>query len=86
MGLDLRPLKMRLIRIENAGKIQVLITSLTDTKLYPYEVFADLYHKRWPVEEDYKIIKCRIEMENFSGQSALSVYQEHDLGNCVTCK
>ena len=76
MGLDLRPLKMRLIRIENAGKIQVLITSLTDTKLYPYEVFADLYHKRWPVEEDYKIIKCRIEMENFSGQSALSVYQD----------
>jgi len=76
MGLDLRPLKMRLIRIENAGKTQVLITSLTDTKLYPYEVFAELYHKRWPVEEDYKIIKCRIEMENFSGQSALSVYQD----------
>jgi len=76
MGLDLRPLKLRLIRIEYAGKTQVLITSLTDTKLYPYEVFADLYHKRWPVEEDYKIIKCRIEMENFSGQSALSVYQD----------
>jgi len=76
MGLDLSPLKLRLIRIENAGKVQVLMTSLTDTKLYPYEVFADLYHKRWPVEEDYKIIKCRIEMENFSGQSALSVYQD----------
>lgn len=76
MGLDLSPLKVRLIRIENAGKVQVLMTSLTDTKLYPYEVFADLYHKRWPVEEDYKIIKCRIEMENFSGQSALSVYQD----------
>ena len=76
MGLDLRPLKLRLIRIEYAGKTQVLITSLTDSKLYPYEVFADLYHKRWPVEEDYKTIKCRIEMENFSGQSALSVYQD----------
>jgi hypothetical protein len=76
MGLDLSPLKVRLIRIEKAGKVQVLMTSLTDTKLYPYEVFADLYHKRWPVEEDYKIIKCRIEMENFSGQSALSVYQD----------
>jgi len=76
MGLDLRPLKLRLIRIENAGKTQILITSLTNTHLYPYEVFADLYHKRWPVEEDYKTIKCRIEMENFSGQSALSVYQD----------
>ena len=76
MGLDLIPLRLRLIRIENAGKTQVLITSLTDSKLYPYEVFAELYHKRWPVEEDYKTIKCRIEMENFSGQSALSVYQD----------
>jgi hypothetical protein len=76
MGLDLKPLKLRLIRIENDGKTQVLITSLTHTKLYPYEVFAELYHKRWPVEEDYKTIKCRIEMENFSGQSALSVYQD----------
>jgi Transposase DDE domain len=76
MGLDLKPLKLRLIRIENAGKTQVLITSLTDTKLYPYVLFAELYHKRWPVEEDYKTIKCRIEMENFSGQSALSVYQD----------
>jgi hypothetical protein len=76
MGLALSPLKLRLIRIENAGKTQVLITSLTDTKLYPYEVFAELYHKRWPVEEDYKTIKCRIEIENFSGQSALSVYQD----------
>ena len=76
MALDLRPLKLRLIRIENAGKTQILITSLTDTNLYPYEVFADLYHKRWPVEEDYKTIKCRIEIENFSGQSALSVYQD----------
>ncbi|MBU0768572.1 MAG: IS4 family transposase [Proteobacteria bacterium] len=76
MGLDLTPLKLRLIRIENAGKTQILITSLTDAKSYPYEVFADLYHKRWPVEEDYKAIKCRIEMENFSGQSALSVYQD----------
>lgn len=76
MGLDLSPLKVRLIRIENAGKTQVLITSLTDAVLYPNKVFADLYHKRWPVEEDYKTIKCRIEMENFSGQSALSVYQD----------
>ena len=43
---------------------------------YPIELFNDLYHKRWPIEEDYKIIKCRIELENFSGLSALSVYQD----------
>jgi hypothetical protein len=36
----------------------------------------NLYHKRWPVEEDYKIMKTRIEVGNFSGKSALSVYQD----------
>ena len=76
MGLDTTPLKLRLIRIENDGKVAVLITSLIDMEKYPIELFSDLYHKRWPVEEDYKIIKCRIELENFSGQSALSVYQD----------
>jgi hypothetical protein len=76
MGLDTTPLQLRLIRIENDGKVAVLITSLIDTGKYPIELFSDLYHKRWPVEEDYKIIKCRIELENFSGQSALSVYQD----------
>lgn len=76
MGLDTSPLKLRLIRIENDGKVAVLITSLVDTQQYPIESFNDLYHYRWPVEEDYKIIKCRMELENYSGKSALSVYQD----------
>ena len=76
MGLDLKPLKLRLIRIDNADKSVVLITSLTDLNQYPYSIFSELYHHRWPVEEDYKVIKCRIEMENSSAKSALSVYQD----------
>ena len=76
MGLDTTPLKLRLIRIENDGKVAVLITSLVDTQQYPIESFNDLYHYRWPVEEDYKIMKCRMELENYSGKSALSVYQD----------
>ena len=76
MGLDATPLKLRLIRIENDGKVAVLITSLIDTEQYPIHIFNDLYHRRWPIEEDYKTIKCRMELENFSGKSALSVYQD----------
>jgi hypothetical protein len=76
MGLDTTALKLRLIRIENDGKLAVLITSLIDRQQYPIDLFNDLYHKRWPVEEDYKTIKCRLELENFSGKSALSVYQD----------
>jgi hypothetical protein len=35
-----------------------------------------LYHTRWPVEEDYKALKSRIEVENWSGKSVLAVYQD----------
>jgi len=76
MGLDMQPLKLRLLRIHNGPEVQILITSLMDTQLYPIDIFSDLYHCRWPVEEDYKAIKCRMELENFSGKSVLSVYQD----------
>lgn len=75
--LDTHPIRLRLLRIElDTGETEVLITSLTDSEKYPYHLFAELYHARWPVEEDYKVMKCRIEVENFSGQSELSVYQD----------
>jgi len=76
MGLDTTPLKLRLIRIENDGNVAILIASLIDIQQYPIDLFSDLYHHRWPIEEDYKAIKCRLELENFSGKSALSVYQD----------
>ena len=77
MGLDLKPLKLRLIRVElDTGEVEILITSLLDDETYPHDQFADLYHLRWPVEEDYKIMKQWIEIENFSGKSVLSVYQD----------
>ena len=77
MGLSIKPLKLRLIRIQNKDQqVLVLITSLIDRKQYPIEVFHDLYHCRWPVEEDYKVVKSRLELENFSGKSVLSVYQD----------
>jgi hypothetical protein len=39
-------------------------------------MFKELYHLRWPVEEQYKVFKMRIEIENFSGKSVLAVYQD----------
>ncbi|MGD9948960.1 MAG: hypothetical protein AB7U29_10830 [Desulfobulbus sp.] len=53
-----------------------IVTSLIDSKKYPHHLFAELYHDRWPIEEDYKVVNCRIEVENFSGKSPLSVYQD----------
>lgn len=71
------PMRLRLMRITlDSGEPEVLITSLIDSGKYPFHLFDELYHDRWPVEEDYKVMKCRIELENFSGQSELSVYQD----------
>ena len=77
MGLDLKPLQLRLIRIElDTGETEILITSLLDQTTFPHDQFCDLYHLRWPVEEDYKTMKRWIEIENFSGKSVHSVYQD----------
>ena len=76
-GLDTLSMQLRLVRVElESGESEVLITSLTNMEQYPHHVFASLYHERWPVEEDYKTMKCRIEIENFTGKSVLSVYQD----------
>lgn len=77
MGLPIRPLKLRLVRVElETGETEILITSLLDKNTYPHEIFKELYQERWPIEEDYKAMKCRVEVENFSGKSVESVYQD----------
>jgi hypothetical protein len=77
MGLDLAPIKLRLVRVElSSGEIEVLATTLFDQNLYPHEVFEDLYHLRWPIETDYNYLKNWIEVENFTGHSVASVYQD----------
>jgi Transposase DDE domain len=77
MGLDKKPVKVRMVRVElDSGETEILVTSLTDMKRFSYDLFSELYHLRWPVEEDYKNIKYRLEVENFSGKSVLSIYQD----------
>jgi len=77
MGLDKKPIRVRLIRIElESGETEILVTSLTDMDKFSYGLFSELYHLRWPVEEDYKTIKYRLQVENFSGKTVHSVYQD----------
>ena len=52
LQLDTHPIRLRLVRVElESGESEVLITSLIDTKKYPHQHFADLYHDRWPIEQ-----------------------------------
>ena len=67
----------RLIKIELPdGKKEILCTSLVDSQKYQYEEFDKLYHFRWNEEEAYKLLKSRIEIENFSGKTARAVKQD----------
>jgi len=76
-GLSTSPFKIRLIRITlPSGQIEILMTSLFDKRIYPHELFKDLYFQRWGVEEDYKIMKSRLTIENFSGVSVEAVMQD----------
>lgn len=69
--------KCRLIVISLPdGGIEVLCTSVLERKTLPYNSFASLYHYRWNIEEGYKLYKCRIQMEAFSGKTALAVKQD----------
>jgi len=75
--LPVAPIRVRLIRIElSSGEIEVLATSLLDATRFPHAIFQELYHQRWPVEEDYEVMKSRLEIENWSGKSVQAVYQE----------
>ena len=76
-GFSTDPLTLRLIRVDlPSGEVEVLITSLLDSLAFSFALFANLYHLRWPVEEDYKRFQSRFEIENWSGLSPDSVYQD----------
>jgi hypothetical protein len=72
-----KEIRCRLVCIElENGEKEVLCTSLTDMEKYPHEDFSELYHYRWNIEENYKLFKARVEVEKFSGKTALAVKQD----------
>jgi len=77
-ALDTEPLQLRIVRVElESGESEFLLSNLYSEQLYPAEIFSDLYHMRWPVETDYNKLKNRLLVENFSGKSVKSVYQDY---------
>lgn len=70
-------LKIRvLIIVLSTGEKEILITSLLDKEKYNHKIFKELYHSRWGVEENYKLYKVRLEIENFSGKTTHAVEQD----------
>lgn len=69
--------KVRLVKVMlDTGEIEILATSLLDEQLFPNIVFKELYHYRWNIEEGYKLFKECVQLEVFSGKTALAVMQD----------
>ncbi len=76
-GTIAKPLRVRLVRVLlSTGEVEVLMTSLLDSEVYPATAFGDLYYLRWGHEEHYKRFKSRLEVERWSGRTLLSIYQD----------
>ena len=60
----------------STGELEVLATSLLGERKYPTEDFQALYHRRWNHETFYGVMKGRLDLENFSGQTPEAVRQD----------
>lgn len=71
------PQQVRLVRhVAPNGKVRVLMTNLFDTRRFPASAFGELYHKRWRIEETFKRLKHRLNLEHVSGLSQQAVVQD----------
>ena len=67
---------VRVLKIKlPSGEIETLLTSLHQKQL-PISQAGELYFNRWGVETAYDIIKSKLELENFSGKTKVSVFQD----------
>lgn len=70
------PIPVRIIRVElDSGVTEYLATNVMDPNITP-EMFKELYFLRWKIESKYNELKNRLEMEEFSGATPVSVEQE----------
>lgn len=76
LGEPGQPLRLRLLRaVLPNGSILTLVTNVLDRHLSPTD-FADLYRCRWRIEETFKLIKARLQVENWSGNLPHTVKQD----------
>jgi len=70
-------LSVRFVSVRlSTGELEVLVTSLLDETLYPTPEFSGLYHRRWHHETYHQMLKGRLDLENWSGQTVEAVRQD----------
>lgn len=68
-------LTFRVISIALEDKFETLITNITDEE-FTISEFKELYHLRWEIETKYDDLKNKLQLENFSGVSAICILQD----------
>ncbi|MGL5084230.1 MAG: transposase, partial [Clostridium sp.] len=72
-------LKMRVLKFKlNSGVTEILITNIFDKdgESFTVEDFKKLYFKRWGIEVKYNEIKNKLQIENFTGKTSISIEQD----------
>jgi Transposase DDE domain len=76
LGLPLQ-LSVRFITLRLPdGQLEVLVTSLVDEPAYPTAELGLLYGRRWGQETYHFLLKSRLDLENWSGQTPAAVEQD----------
>lgn len=67
----------RLMRVTlPTGVVEVLLTTLTDTKRFRHAYFAEIYRRRWGIETCFFTIKSFLELANFSACTVNNCWQD----------
>lgn len=70
-------LTVRLVSVRlPTGELEVLVTSLVDEANYPTDEFLEVYHWRWNHETYHQMLKGRLDLENWTGQTLEAVRQD----------
>jgi hypothetical protein len=75
---------VRLVRhIASTGKVRVLMTKFARPSALPAHEFGDLNHQRWRIEEAFKRLKHRLNLDHVSGLSQQAAL--HDFAAKIVC-
>jgi hypothetical protein len=77
-------IRLRIIRVDIESKdkngnitveTETIVSSILD-KSFTREEFKEMYGKRWGIEKNYDTLKNKLELENYTGTSPVSIQQD----------
>jgi Transposase DDE domain len=74
--LTVRQVRFRLDPTRGRCKTITLVTTLTDPKLWPVQLLAALYHRRWKIELYWDDLKTTLKMDRLSCQTPAMIHKE----------